>query len=115
MSHFGSLSKAKKLIDLASEAGANAVKFQTFKASKLVTKYAKKAKYQIENTAGNNTQLEMLKKLELSENLHFELKEYCDNKGIEFLSTAFDISSLNLLFKTAGGVDDFKLVVRMNR
>lgn len=97
VNHNGDRRTAFELVDAAVSSGANAVKFQTFKASKLVTKYAKKAKYQIENTAGNNTQLEMLKKLELSENLHFELKEYCDNKGIEFLSTAFDISSLKFL------------------
>jgi len=96
VNHNGNLEIAKKLIDEAARAGADYVKFQTFKADKLLDKSAKKAKYQ-EETTGKGGQYEMLKKLELSENDHFILKDYCIKKGIKFLSTAFDVDSLKFL------------------
>ncbi len=85
VNHNGSLDTAKKLIDAAVEAGADAVKFQTFKADDMVTDYAEKAEYQKKETTDN--QLRMLKNLELSEDDHFVLKKYCDDKGIIFCST----------------------------
>ena len=98
VNHNGSIELAKKLIDVASQAGADIVKFQTFKAEKLVTKLASKANYQIENTASeDNTQFSMLKKLELSEENHYLLIDYCKQKNIQFLSTAFDLESLDFL------------------
>jgi len=99
VNHNGSKDIAFKLIDAAVEAGADSIKFQTFKAENLVTKYAKKANYQFERTGGKNTQFEMLKKLELSEDFHFELVSYCSEKKIEFLSTPFDHLSLDFLSK----------------
>ena len=94
---------AFQLIDVAVDAGADAVKFQTFKAENIVTKSADKAAYQKETTDGAETQFEMLKKLELPDNLHYELIEYCQKQKIEFLSTAFDLESLGFL------VNDLKL------
>lgn len=111
VNHNGDIRIAKKLIDVASDAGVDYVKFQTFKAEKLVSPSAKKAKYQIENDAINDdSQLNMLKKLELSENDHIELISYCKSKKISFFSTAFDeesisyLSSLNFdMFKIPSG------------
>lgn len=98
VNHNGSYDLAIELIDIAYEAGANAVKFQTFKASKLVSKKAKKANYQIVNTNNEQeSQFEMLKKLEISYEETTRLKEYCDNKGITFLSTPFDFESVDFL------------------
>lgn len=97
VNHNGSLELAKKLIDAAALAGADAVKFQTFKADKLVSKSAPKAKYQNKNTDANESQYEMLKKLELDGDVHRELIDYCYTKNIEFLSTPFDADSLDLL------------------
>lgn len=103
VNHNGQLDLAMKLIDTAKECGADAVKFQTFKAESLVTAYAEKADYQKENDAGSSTQLEMLKRLELSFEDHFKLKAYCEKQGIEFLSSAFDFECLNFL------INDLKL------
>ena len=97
VNHNGKLELAKKLVDAALEAGADAVKFQTFCADRLVCKTAPKADYQIENTNNNENQLEMLRKLQLSEDDFVELKNYCDFKGIIFLSTPFDVESLKFL------------------
>ncbi len=98
VNHNGSMENALKLIDAAVEAGVDYVKFQTFKAEKLVSKNAKKADYQIENTQnGNETQFEMLKKLELSHEDHSKLIAYCNEKNIHFFSTAFDLDSLEYL------------------
>ncbi len=99
VNHNGDIEIAKKLIEAAAKAGADFVKFQTFKASKLVSKSAPKADYQVENSANKSTesQLEMLKKLELSENEHDILVDYCAQKKINFFSTAFDLESLQLL------------------
>ena len=99
VNHNGSVTMAKELIDIASKAGADIIKFQTFEASKLVTKSAQKARYQILNTANNESQLKMLKELEISFEDQIELKKYADNKNIEFLSTAFDLGSVNFLKK----------------
>lgn len=97
VNHNGDINLAKKLIDAAADAGVDYVKFQTFKAEKLVSKSAKKADYQVENTGNNDTQFEMLKKLELTEEMHHELVLYCDKKHISFLSTPFDLDSIFFL------------------
>lgn len=98
VNHNGSIDLAKQLIDVAVYAGVDYVKFQTFKAEKLVAKQAKKADYQIINTKdAKESQLEMLKKLELSEQEHQLLISYCNQKGISFFSTAFDLDSLQYL------------------
>jgi N,N'-diacetyllegionaminate synthase len=97
VNHNGSLELAKKLIDVAVEAAADAVKFQTFKADKLVSKHAQKADYQKQTTSTDEFQYEMIKKLELDENAHRVLIDYCRNKGIMFLSTPFDHDSIDLL------------------
>ena len=96
VNHNGDINIAKELIDIAVEAGVDAIKFQTFKAENLVTKDAPKAIYQ-EKTTGNGTQFEMLKKIELSNEEHRILKEYCNNKKIIFISTPFDIESVDIL------------------
>ncbi|WP_338647726.1 N-acetylneuraminate synthase [Flavobacterium sp. KS-LB2] len=98
VNHNGDINKAFKLIDAAVNAGVDYIKFQTFKAEHLVSKTAKKAEYQIKNTQnGGDTQLEMLKKLELSHDQHEELIKYCKEKNIPFFSTAFDLDSLEYL------------------
>ncbi len=108
VNHNGDLSLAKKLIDAASAAGADYIKFQTFKSEKLVTNKALKADYQIANMNGEVTnQLEMLKKLELPEQWHFELVKYASDKHIKFLSTGFDNESIDLLCKL--DIDFFKI------
>lgn len=98
VNHNGNLDNAYKLIDAAVDAGVDYVKFQTFKSENLVSKSAKKADYQIQNT-GNSTdsQYEMLKKLELSHENHELLIDYCRKKNIQFFSTAFDLDSLEYL------------------
>jgi len=97
VNHNGSITLAKKLIDVAASAGADAVKFQTFKAENLVSKDAKKAKYQEETTNSSESQYSMLKKLELDVETHKELITYCNGKSIMFLSTPFDLDSIDLL------------------
>ena len=97
VNHNGSLDLAKKLVDVACSAGADAVKFQTFKATNLVTKHSQKANYQKETTSNRETQFEMLQKLELDKKKHQELISYCKNKKIIFLSSPFDHESLDLL------------------
>jgi len=100
VNHNGSTKFAKELIDVAVEAGVDYVKFQTFKAENVVVKTAKKANYQQMNMPGtDNSQYHMLKKLELSIEQHYELIEYCKNKGIKFLSTPFDMESVEFLSK----------------
>lgn len=99
VNHNGDIDLAKQLIDAAAEAKVDFVKFQTFKADKLVTKAAKRAEYQDKNTADGDSQYEMLKKLELSDEDHTFLYEYCASKGIQFLSTGFDLESLSYLKK----------------
>jgi len=98
VNHNGSIENAFKLIDAAVDAKVDYIKFQTFKAEKLVAKSAKKADYQIQNTGNaNDSQFEMLKKLELSHKDHQVLIDYCKTKGIKFFSTAFDLDSLDYL------------------
>ena len=98
VNHNGDIVLAKKLIDAASKAGVDYVKFQTFKANKLVSLSAKKAAYQIKITGNiEESQYQMLKKLELSKEDHHELIQHCKNKKIKFLSTAFDLESLYFL------------------
>lgn len=108
VNHNGSLANAYQLIDAAVDARVDYVKFQTFKAENLVSKSAKKAEYQIQNT-GNSTdsQFEMLKKLELSPAQHELLIKYCHQKNIKFFSTAFDLDSLDYLKKI--GLDLVKI------
>lgn len=97
VNHNGSLIIAKQLVDAASLAGADAVKFQTFKADNLVSKSAQKAEYQKITTNAEESQHEMIKKLELDRSAHLELIAYCKAKNIEFLSTPFDHDSIELL------------------
>ncbi len=97
VNHNGLIDNAYRLIDVAVEAGADAVKFQTFKAENLVSKSADKANYQKQTTDESETQFEMIKKLELSVDVHKKLIKYCNERGIMFLSTPFDHESINLL------------------
>jgi N-acetylneuraminate synthase len=103
VNHNGEEKLAFELVDAAKKADADIVKFQTFKAKKLVTTSAKQADYQVENTQKEESQLAMLSRLELSFEFHLKLVEYCNKLGIEFLSTAFDSESLKFL------VNDLKL------
>ncbi|MCX8489927.1 MAG: N-acetylneuraminate synthase family protein, partial [Cyclobacteriaceae bacterium] len=108
VNHNGDFELAKKLIDVAAEAKADYVKFQTFKADKLVSTSAKKADYQIKNiNDGDDSQYTMLKKLEMPEQWHYDLIYYCKEKNIKFLSTGFDEQSVDFLNEI--GVDLFKI------
>ena len=102
VNHNGDLGTAFKLIDVALEAEVDAVKFQSFRAESLATVAAPKASYQIDKTDRVESQYEMLKSLELSEEMHFELTAYCQKKGIEFLSSPFDTASLQFLVNEIG-------------
>lgn len=105
VNHNGSLDIAKQLVDEAVDAGVDIIKFQTFKADKLVSKDAKKAEYQKQNIGdSDDSQYQMLKKLELSESDHQELVAYCHQKGIRFWSTAFDIESIDFLHSLGLGL-----------
>ncbi len=98
VNHNGSLELAKKLIDAAADAGVDYVKFQTFKTENLVSKEAKKAEYQQKNIGReDDSQFNMLKKLELTPEQHYELISYCQEKNIRFFSTAFDLDSIDFL------------------
>ncbi|MBF7042284.1 N-acetylneuraminate synthase [Campylobacter volucris] len=107
VNHNGDINIAKKLIEVASEAGADYVKFQSFVARDCVSKIAKKASYQLENTDENQSQLDMIKKLELDEKAHEELIKHCNKCGIKFLSTPFDLKSIELLARL--NVELFKI------
>lgn len=102
VNHNGNEKLAFQLVDAAYKAGADIVKFQTFKAKNLVTEQAKQAEYQVANTKKQESQLAMLSRLELSWDAHRELIKYCDALGIEFLSTAFDSESLDFLVNELG-------------
>ena len=102
VNHNGSRELAFRLVDAAHAAGADIVKFQTFKANKLASNLAKQAEYQVKNTGKEESQLEMLQRLELPFDLHYELVEHCKQLGIEFLSTAFDSESLSFLVYDLG-------------
>lgn len=95
--HNGSKDLAKKLVDEAKKCGVDAVKFQTFKAKSLISRYAPKAEYQIETTGSNDSQLEMTAKLELSQEDFLELKAYAESLGLVVFSTPFDIGSVEFL------------------
>ncbi len=107
VNHNGSLKIAKQMIDVAAKSGVDAIKFQTFKADNLVSVNSKKAKYQIKNTNKEETQYEMLKKLELGVESHLILMDYCKEKNIPFLSTPFDLDSIQLLHKL--GLETYKI------
>jgi N,N'-diacetyllegionaminate synthase len=108
VNHNGDLLLARKLIEAAADAGADYVKFQTFKAENLVTKSAQKAEYQVMNIDdGDNSQFQMLKNLEMPYEWHFELRDYANSLGIKFLSTGFDEESIDFLDDL--GIDLFKI------
>ena len=107
VNHNGSIDLAKKLIDVAADSGADIVKFQTFKAENLATLYAKKANYQKNLTSQKESQFDMLKKLELNKEMHIELINYSKVKNIKFLSSPFDIESIELLKDL--GLEIFKI------
>lgn len=107
VNHNGDLSIAKQLIQVAKDAGADAIKFQTFTAEKLASGLAPKAKYQLETTDSGESQLMMLKKLELPYGEHAGLKKYAEEIGIEFMSTPFDIEAASFLKEL--GVKRFKI------
>jgi len=107
VNHNGDLALAKQLIDVAADAGADLVKFQTFSADRLATREAKKADYQIATTESAETQHQMLSRLELSASMHHELIAYCSTRNIGFFSTGFDIESVDLLISL--GINHFKI------
>lgn len=107
VNHNGDIKLAKQLIDVAVKAGVDAVKFQTFKTEKVVSKNAQKADYQKQTTNSAESQYEMIKKLELDVQAHYELMEYCQQKNIMFLSTPFDHDSIALLNNL--GLKKFKI------
>lgn len=107
VNHNGDLDRAKQLIDAAAKAGADLVKFQTFSADRLVTRTATKAEYQSQTTDKTESQYEMLRRLELSSEMHQELIAHCANQNIGFFSTAFDLESVDLLVNL--GQDHFKI------
>ena len=102
VNHNGSDDLAFSLVDAAHKAGADIVKFQTFKAKNLVTEEAEQAEYQVTNSGQKESQYSMLKRLELSYETHHKLVKYCNDLGIEFLSTAFDSESLSFLVDDLG-------------
>ncbi|TAN45241.1 MAG: N-acetylneuraminate synthase [Nitrospirae bacterium] len=107
VNHNGSLETAKRMIDAAFDAGVDAVKFQTFKTEKLVSRNAPKAEYQKKATEEHESQFDMIKKLELDEKAHVELIGYCRAKGVMFLSSPFDPESIDLLNRL--GLEIFKI------
>lgn len=107
VNHNGDMSLAKRLVDVAAEAGADLIKFQTFNAGRLVTREARKAEYQLRSTDGAESQFEMLRRLELSDADHRQLIDHCRQRGIGFFSTGFDIESVDQLVQM--GVRQFKV------
>ena len=97
VNHNGDVKMARRLVDVAAEAGADAVKFQTFKADQVVSAAASKAEYQVETTGSSQSQLEMLQALELSREAHVELQAHCRERGVLFMSTPFDEGSADFL------------------
>ncbi|HFI0230466.1 TPA: N-acetylneuraminate synthase [Streptococcus suis] len=98
--HNGDFNLAKKMVDVAVSCGVDAVKFQTFKADLLISKYAPKAEYQKATTGEADSQLEMTRRLELSFDEYLELRDYCSEKGVDVFSTPFDMESLDFLIST---------------
>lgn len=107
VNHNGDIELAKRLVDVAAKAGADAVKFQTFRAERVVSATAPKAEYQLQTTDVAESQLEMLRRLELSPEAHRELQTYCQERGVLFMSTPFDEKSADLLDEL--GVPVFKI------
>lgn len=107
VNHNGDMTLAHKLVDAAAAAGADAVKFQTFKAGEIVTADAQKAQYQKETSGADQSQFAMLKRLELDITAHKDLLSHCREKGIEFLSTPFDAESLDMLLEL--GISSIKI------
>lgn len=107
VNHNGDINLAKQLIEKAAEAGVDAVKFQTFKTENLVCRDAKKAQYQTQTTDKEESQFEMLKKLELTKEMHEELMVHCEKSGIQFLTTPFDMDSLKLIIEY--GIEPIKI------
>ena len=107
VNHNGDLAMARKLIEVAAAAGADRVKFQTFSADALVTTQASKAQYQLHGTDADESQHEMLRRLELTRGMHDELIAHCKAQGIEFFSTGFDLDSVELLARL--GLESFKI------
>ncbi|AOX03989.1 N-acetylneuraminate synthase [Moorena producens PAL-8-15-08-1] len=107
VNHNGDMATARKLIDVAADAGVDLVKFQTFKADCLVTTQAKKAEYQNHTTDSNESQHSMIRRLELTREMHQELIAHCQVRGISFFSTGFDLESIDLLVEL--GLDRFKI------
>ncbi len=107
VNHNGSFDLARRLVDVAVEAGVDAVKFQTFKAEKIATKYAQKAQYQKGKSEMQESQLKMLKNVELPYSDFIKLKKYCEEKNIIFLSSPFDLESADFLYNL--GIDIFKI------
>jgi N,N'-diacetyllegionaminate synthase len=107
VNHGGDMDLAKQLIDIAKEAGVDAVKFQAFRTENLILDNVEKAPYQQETTEKTESQFEMLKKLELANDQYTELKDYCEQKGILFLITPFDEGSLEELEEV--GVEAYKI------
>jgi N,N'-diacetyllegionaminate synthase len=123
VNHNGDMGIAKELIEIASQSGADMVKFQTFSAERLATPTAGKAEYQLKTTDSSESQYEMLKKLEITEVMHRELIAHCKLQNIGFLSTGFDIESVNMLvglgqniFKIPSGeIINFPLIQHIGR
>ncbi len=123
VNHNGSLTLAKKLIDQASSTGADYVKFQSFNASELANKNLKKANYQKLNSKSSESQFKMLKKLEISEDFHNKIIDYSIKKKIKFLSSPFDITSLNILLKLgikiikipSGEINNYPLLLEISK
>lgn len=107
VNHNGSIAIAHQLVDIAAKNGADAIKFQTFKAKDLVTYDAPKARYQMKTTTSDENQLAMISSLELKEDAHRELQQHCKNAGINFLSSPFDITSVHFLHEL--GLNIFKI------
>jgi len=115
VNHNGSINYAKKLVDIAKNCGADAVKFQSFKTEKIILKNAPKSQYHIETTGNNRKQswFKLLKSQEMSTEMHYELFKYCKKKKIIFLSTPYDYESVDLL--NSLGVDAFKVASTDNQ
>lgn len=107
VNHNGDVALAHRLIDVAVEAGADAVKFQTFQTDRLAARQAPKAAYQRETTDATESQADMLRRLELSHEAHVELRDYCRRRGVTFLSTPFDEESADFLYGL--GVPGYKI------
>lgn len=107
VNHNGDMALARALIDVAAEAGADLVKFQTFSATRLLTATARKADYQLATTDRTESQLEMIRRLELTPQMHEELILHCQRRGVRFFSSAFDLESVDLLARL--GLDRFKV------